>query len=206
MRHYEVVLLVHPDQSDQLSDMLKRYQDLVTKNGGNIHRVEDIGRLQLAYTIKDMHKAHYVLMNLECDGKTLSEIESSFEFNDSIMRHLVVRMTKAETSPSKLFLLHNKDAEQKRNKDAEQKRNKDAEQKRNKDAEQKRNKDAEQKQIDPEIGDKDKTADQPDKMKLVEATDQDTSKDLGVKSETDLNESDTQISATKKEEDSDEKV
>jgi len=178
--------------------MLKRYQDLVTKNGGNVHRVEDIGRLQLAYTINDMHKAHYVLMNLECDGKTLSEIESSFEFNDSIMRHLVVRMTKAETSPSKLFLLHNKDAEQKRNKDAEQKRNKDAE--------QKRNKDAEQKQIDPEIGDKDKTADQPDKMKLVEATDQDTSKDLGVKSETDLNESDTQISATKKEEDSDEKV
>ncbi len=206
MRHYEVVLLVHPDQSDQLSDMLKRYQDLVTKNGGNIHRVEDIGRLQLAYTIKDMHKAHYVLMNLECDGKTLSEIESSFEFNDSIMRHLVVRMTKAETSPSKLFLLHNKDAEQKRNKDAEQKRNKDAEQKRNKDAEQKRNKDAEQKQIDPEIGDKDKTADQQDNMKLVEATDQDTSKDLGVKSETDLNESDTQISATQKEEDSDEKV
>ena len=198
MRHYEVVLLVHPDQSDQLSDMLKRYQDLVTKNGGNIHRVEDIGRLQLAYTIKDMHKAHYVLMNLECDGKTLSEIESSFEFNDSIMRHLVVRMTKAETSPSKLFLLHNKDAEQKRNKDAEQKRNKDAE--------QKRNKDAEQKQIDPEIGDKDKTADQPDKMKLVEATDQDTSKDLGVKSETDLNESDTQISATQKEGDGDEKV
>ena len=113
MRHYEVVLLVHPDQSDQLSDMLKRYQDLVTKNGGNVHRVEDIGRLQLAYTIKDMHKAHYVLMNLECDSKTLSEIESSFEFNDSIMRHLVVRMTKAETSPSKLFLLHNKDAERK---------------------------------------------------------------------------------------------
>ena len=182
MRHYEVVLLVHPDQSDQLSDMLKRYQDLVTKNGGNVHRVEDIGRLQLAYTIKDMHKAHYVLMNLECDGKTLSEIESSFEFNDSIMRHLVVRMTKAETSPSKLFLLHNKDTEKKRNKDTERK------------------------QIDPKIGNKDKTVDQQDNMKLVEATDQDTSKDLGVKSETDLNESDTQISATKKEEDSDEKV
>ena len=111
MRHYEVVLLVHPDQSDQLSDMLKRYQDLVTKNGGNVHRVEDIGRLQLAYTIKDMHKAHYVLMNLECDSKTLSEIESSFEFNDSIMRHLVVRMANAEKSPSKLFILHGKDKE-----------------------------------------------------------------------------------------------
>ena len=113
MRHYEVVLLVHPDQSDQLSDMLKRYQDLVTKNGGSVHRVEDIGRLQLAYTIKDMHKAHYVLMNLECDSKTLSEIESSFEFNDSIMRHLVVRMENAETSPSKLFILHGKDKERK---------------------------------------------------------------------------------------------
>ena len=174
MRHYEVVLLVHPDQSDQLSDMLKRYQDLVTKNGGNVHRVEDIGRLQLAYPIKDMHKAHYVLMNFECDGKTLSEIESSFEFNDSIMRHLVVRMTKAETSPSKLFLLHNKDAKRK--------------------------------QIDPEIGDKGKTADQQDNMKLAETTDQDTNKDLGVKSETDLNESDTLISATQKEEDGDEKV
>ena len=114
MRHYEVVLLVHPDQSDQLSDMLKRYQDLVTKNGGNVHRVEDIGRLQLAYTIKDMHKAHYVLMNLECDSQTLSEIESSFEFNDSIMRHLVVRMANAETSSSKLFLLHGKGSKQKK--------------------------------------------------------------------------------------------
>jgi len=93
--------------------MLKRYQDLVTKSGGNVHRVEDIGRLQLAYTIKDMHKAHYVLMNLECDSKTLSEIESSFEFNDSIMRHLIVRMENAETSPSKLFLLHGKDKKQK---------------------------------------------------------------------------------------------
>ena len=113
MRHYEVVLLVHPDQSDQLSDMLKRYQDLVTKNGGNVHRVEDIGRLQLAYTIKDMHKAHYVLMNLECDSKTLSEIESSFEFNDSIMRHLVIRMTNAETSPSKLLMTYGKNRERK---------------------------------------------------------------------------------------------
>jgi len=113
MRHYEIVLLVHPDQSNQLSDMLRRYQDLVTKNGGNVHRVEDIGRLQLAYTIKDMHKAHYVLMNIECDSQTLSEIESSFEFNDSIMRHLVVRMANAETSPSKLFILHGKDKERK---------------------------------------------------------------------------------------------
>jgi len=113
MRHYEVVLLVHPDQSDQLSDMLKRYQDLVTKNRGKIHRVEDIGRLQLAYTIKDMHKAHYVLMNLECDSQTLSEIKSSFEFNDSIMRYLVVRMANAETGPSKLLVVHGKNKKEK---------------------------------------------------------------------------------------------
>jgi len=114
MRHYEIVLLVHPDQSDQLSDMLKRYQDSVTKNGGKIHRIEDIGRLQLAYTIKDMHKAHYVLMNLECDNETLSEIESSFVFNDSIMRHLIVKMDNAETEPSKLFLLHGKGKDRKK--------------------------------------------------------------------------------------------
>jgi len=173
MRHYEVVLLVHPDQSDQLSDMLKRYQDLVTKNGGNVHRVEDIGRLQLAYTIKDMHKAHYVLMNLECDSQTLSEIESSFEFNDSIMRHLVVRMENAETSPSKLFILHGKDKEGK--------------------------------QVNPEVKDKDSKTEQK-KVKVTEANDQDTNKDLDVKSETDLNESDIQASATQKEEDDDEKV
>ena len=172
MRHYEVVLLVHPDQSDQLSDMLKRYQDLVTKNEGNVHRVEDIGRLQLAYTIKDMHKAHYVLMNLECDSQTLSEIESSFEFNDSIMRHLVVRMANAETSPSNLFIQHGKDKEGKK--------------------------------VNPEVKDKDSKTKQ-EKVKVTEDNDQDINKDLGVKSETDLNESDIQESATQKEED-DEKV
>ncbi len=108
MRHYEVVLLVQPDLSDQLTDMLKRYQDLVEKNNGNVHRLEDIGRLQLAYNIQDMHKAHYVLINIECDDQTLSEIESSFKFNDSIIRHLIVRMNKAETEPSILFSENNK--------------------------------------------------------------------------------------------------
>ena len=117
MRHYEVVLLVRPDRSDQLSDMLKRYQDLVEKNNGNIHRLEDIGRLQLAYNIQDMHKAHYVLINIECDDQTLSEIESSFKFNDSIIRHLIVRMNKAETEPSILFSENNKQEKQKKEKD-----------------------------------------------------------------------------------------
>ena len=117
MRHYEVVLIVRPDRSDQLSDMLKRYQDLVEKNNGNIHRLEDIGRLQLAYNIQDMHKAHYVLINIECDDQTLSEIESSFKFNDSIIRHLIVRMNKAETEPSILFSENNKQEKQKKEKD-----------------------------------------------------------------------------------------
>jgi len=117
MRHYEVVLIVRPDRSDQLSDMLKRYQDLVEKNNGNIHRLEDIGRLQLAYNIQDMHKAHYVLINIECDDQTLSEIESSFKFNDSIIRHLIVRMNKAETEPSILFSVNSKKEKEKNEKD-----------------------------------------------------------------------------------------
>ena len=117
MRHYEVVLLVQPDLSDQLTDMLKRYQDMVEKNNGNVHRLENIGRLQLAYNIQDMHKAHYVLINIECDDQTLSEIESSFKFNDSIIRHLIVRMNKAETEPSILFSENNKQEKEKREKD-----------------------------------------------------------------------------------------
>ena len=117
MRHYEVVLLVHPAQSDQLSGMLKRYQDLVEKNNGKVHRLEDIGRLRLAYNIQDMHKAHYVLINIECDDQTLSEIESSFKFNDSIIRHLIVRMNKAETEPSILFSENNKQEKEKNEKD-----------------------------------------------------------------------------------------
>jgi small subunit ribosomal protein S6 len=117
MRHYEVVLLVRPNRSDQLPAMLKRYQDLVEKNNGNIHRLEDIGRLQLAYNIQDMHKAHYVLINIECDDQTLSEIESSFKFNDSILRHLIVRMNKAETEPSILFSENNKQEKEKKEKD-----------------------------------------------------------------------------------------
>ena len=117
MRHYEVVLIVRPDRSDQLPAMLKRYQDLVEKNNGKVHRLEDIGRLRLAYNIQDMHKAHYVLINIECDDQTLSEIESSFKFNDSIIRHLIVRMNKAETEPSILFSVNSKKEKEKNEKD-----------------------------------------------------------------------------------------
>jgi small subunit ribosomal protein S6 len=108
MRHYELVLLVHPDQSEQVPEMINRYQETVKKSDGIIHRTEDIGRMPLAYTIEDMHKAHYVLMNIESNEVVIAELETLFKFNDSIMRHLIVKMKKAETDDSKLFELNNK--------------------------------------------------------------------------------------------------
>ena len=100
MRHYEIVLLVHPDQSEQVPSMLERYQSLVETNGGKVHRSEDWGRLQLAYTIAKLHKAHYLMMNIECDAATLEELEGVFRFNDAILRHMTVRKDEAETDPS----------------------------------------------------------------------------------------------------------
>jgi len=100
VRHYEIVFLVHPDQSEQVSSMLERYRSLVESRGGQVHRSEDWGRLQLAYTIEKLHKAHYLLMNLECDAETLAELEGIFRFNDAILRHLVVRRSEAVTEPS----------------------------------------------------------------------------------------------------------
>ncbi len=100
MRHYEIVLLVHPDQSEQVPGMLDRYQSLVETNGGKVHRSEDWGRLQLAYTIAKLHKAHYLMLNIECDAATLEELEGVFRFNDAILRHLTVRKDEAETEPS----------------------------------------------------------------------------------------------------------
>lgn len=103
MRHYEIVFIVHPDQSDQVPAMIERYKTLVTGRGGAIHRLEDWGRRQLAYPIQKVHKAHYALMNIECDGVTLSELESAFKFNDAVLRHLTVKMDKAETAASPMM-------------------------------------------------------------------------------------------------------
>ncbi|MGM0657024.1 MAG: 30S ribosomal protein S6 [Pseudomonadota bacterium] len=100
MRHYEIVFLVHPDQSEQVPGMLERYKSLVESKGGKVHRSEDWGRLQLAYTIVKLHKAHYLLLNVECDAETLEELESIFRFNDAILRHLTVRRSEAVTEPS----------------------------------------------------------------------------------------------------------
>jgi small subunit ribosomal protein S6 len=97
MRHYEIVFIVHPDQSEQVPAMIDRYKTLVTGRNGQIHRLEDWGRRQMAYPIQKMHKAHYVLMNIECDGETLAELEHAFKFNDAVLRHLTVK-TKAAVS------------------------------------------------------------------------------------------------------------
>lgn len=104
MRHYEVVLLVHPGQSEQVPGMLERYQDMVTAADGRVHRVEDWGRRRLAYMIDDVHKAHYLMLNIECGLEALRELERHFKFNDSIIRSLVIRRAKALTEPSALAL------------------------------------------------------------------------------------------------------
>ena len=102
MRHYEVVFLVHPDQSEQVPAMVERYRGMIEAEGGKIHRLEDWGRRQLAYPINKIHKAHYVLMNIECNQQALDELESAFRFNDAVLRNLIVRMDKAVTEPSPL--------------------------------------------------------------------------------------------------------
>ncbi|MFX1682730.1 30S ribosomal protein S6 [Mitsuaria sp. CC2] len=100
MRHYEIVLLIHPDQSEQVPAMLERYKGLVTNGGGKVHRVEDWGRRQLAYQIQKLAKAHYLCLNIECSKEILAEIETGFRFNDAVLRHLTVVKDKAETNPS----------------------------------------------------------------------------------------------------------
>lgn len=109
MRHYEIVVMVHPDQSDQVPAMIERYKAMIEGDGGRIHRLEDWGRRQLAYAILKLHKAHYVLMNVECSDKALAELESAFRFNDAVVRKLVVRMDEAVTVQSHLFKLPEED-------------------------------------------------------------------------------------------------
>ena len=103
MRHYEIVFLVHPDQSEQVPAMIERYRGIITAGGGAIHRVEDWGRRQLAFPIAKVHKAHYVLMNIECDGKTLDELEHAFRYNDAVLRHLVIARDEAVTEQSAIL-------------------------------------------------------------------------------------------------------
>jgi small subunit ribosomal protein S6 len=103
MRHYEVVFIVHPDQSEQVPAMIERYRALITASKGTMHRLEDWGRRQLAYPIQKIHKAHYVLMNIECDQATLEELEHGFKFNDAVIRHLTMGTKTAVTAPSPMM-------------------------------------------------------------------------------------------------------
>ena len=102
MRHYEIVFLVHPDQSEQVPAMIERYRSMIESNQGTIHRLEDWGRRQLAYPINKIHKAHYVLMNIECDHATLKQLNNAFRFNDAVIRDLIFRRDAAITEPSPL--------------------------------------------------------------------------------------------------------
>lgn len=115
MRHYEIVFLVHPDQSEQVPAMVDRYRGIVEKGDGQVHRQEDWGRRQLAFPIHKVHKAHYALMNVECDQETLAEIESAFRFNDAVLRYLVLSKKHAVTEPSPMLV----EAEQEREREQE---------------------------------------------------------------------------------------
>lgn len=114
MRHYEIVFLVHPDQTDQVSSMVNRYKQIATSKGGQVHRVEDWGRKQLAYPINNVHKAHYILMNIECNQESLAEIENTFRFNDAIMRHMTLVLKAPVTEPSVMMDKAKKDRKDKR--------------------------------------------------------------------------------------------
>lgn len=103
MRHYEIVFIVHPDQSEQVPAMIERYKLLVTSQNGQVHRVEDWGRRQMAYMIQKLAKAHYVCLNIECGKETLAELEHAFKFNDAVLRHLIVQTKKAEAAPSPMM-------------------------------------------------------------------------------------------------------
>ena len=103
MRHYEIVFLVHPDQSDQVPAMLKKYAGIISKDGGKIHREEDWGRRQLAYPINKIHKAHYILLNIECSLKVLDELSSNFKFNDAVIRNMIIQRKKAITENSSIL-------------------------------------------------------------------------------------------------------
>ena len=109
MRHYEIVFLVHPDQSEQVPGMVERYTGLIKDSGGQVHRLEDWGRRHLAYPINKIHKAHYILMNIECNGEALEELSHNFRFNDAIIRDLVIRQKEAITEESPIKAAQSRD-------------------------------------------------------------------------------------------------
>ncbi|GAB4352943.1 MAG: 30S ribosomal protein S6 [Methylohalobius sp. ZOD2] len=135
MRHYEIVFLVHPDQSPQVPAMLERYGAMIENNGGKIHRLEDWGRRPLTYSIQKLHKAHYILMNIECDQKTIEEVQNHFRFNDAILRDLIIRREEAVTEPSLLAKEGDSERKSERSGDKDEERTETDADKENKDSE-----------------------------------------------------------------------
>ena len=117
MRHYEIVFLVHPDQSEQVPSMVERYTNTIQTDGGQVHRMEDWGRRQLAYSINKIHKAHYIMLNIECSDVALEELTTNFRYNDAVLRHLVVREDKAITEESPIMKAEKDSRERKARRD-----------------------------------------------------------------------------------------
>ncbi len=126
MRHYEVVFMVHPDQSEQVSGMIERYTTSITKDGGKVHRLEDWGRRQLAYPIEKLHKAHYVLMNVEASQEAMDELTTNFRYNDAVIRNLVIRTNDSETGESQIMKSEKEQRERKAKYEARQEANANA--------------------------------------------------------------------------------
>ncbi len=126
MRHYEVVFLVHPDQSEQVPGMIERYTQLMSESGGKVHRMEDWGRRQLAYPINKIHKAHYVMMNIECGGEALEELSTLFRYNDAVLRNLVIKMKSPVTEESLILKGERESKERKARAEAKRKQEEDA--------------------------------------------------------------------------------
>lgn len=168
MRHYEICFLVHPDQSEQVPAMLERYRNLIESKGGHIHRLEDWGRRQLAFPIVKLHKAHYVLMNIECDAETLAELEGVFRFNDAVLRHLTIKRQAAITDQSPM--MKSKDDKDGRGKSRDHKR-------RARHDDDDDSDDDDRDDDDDDLDDDDDDRDEDDESEDVEAASDETSED-----------------------------
>ena len=171
MRHYEVVFLVHPDQSEQVPGMIERYSALIERGGGSVHRTEDWGRRQLAYPILKIHKAHYILFNVEVSKETLEELESAFRFNDAVLRSMTMVRKEAVTEVSKIYEEELKDQEKEKERD----RRREDELRQRQEAREEESKRNEQSETDAEAGAEAETdaeaaiADQPEEPEAEEA-------------------------------------
>ena len=124
MRHYEITLIVHPDQSSQVKTMIEKYKEIITTGGGSVHREEDWGRKHLAYPINKIYKAHYLMINIECDQETLDKLNYNFRFNDAVLRNLVISKSEAITSPSIMMINTEKEKEKEKEKVTEKNKGK----------------------------------------------------------------------------------